>query len=83
MPNQPVVNLAHLKNLLLSTDLTRSHELDWIESGGLRFLDGADLDGDKIALQSFPRSGNTLTRRCLETITGVYTGSDMPIDVTL
>ena len=78
-----MVNLAHLKGVLLSTDLTRSHELDWIESSGLRFLDGARIGTDKIALQSFPRSGNTLTQRCLETITGVYTGSDMPIDVTL
>lgn len=29
-----------------------------------------------------PRCGNSFLRRILETITGVYTGSDMNIDLT-
>ena len=33
--------------------------------------------GQAIALQSFPRSGNVMTRKFLEQITGVYTGCDM------
>ena len=48
-----------------------------------RFLDGAvNLAGDRVAFQSFVRSGNTFLRRYLEEITGVYTGADMAIDHT-
>ena len=49
----------------------------------LRFLDGSvDMTGNRVALQSFCRSGNTFLRRFVEQITGVYTGSDMSIEYT-
>ena len=79
----PTVNLKELKEILLSKDLKRDQELEWISSGVYRFLDGEDINGDKIAFQSFPRSGNSMLRKFLETVTGVHTGSDMPIDVTI
>ena len=82
-PDTPTVNLKQLKEILLSKDLSRDKELDWIASGEMRFLDGEDIDGDKVCFQSFPRSGNTMLRRFLEVVTGVHTGSDMPIDLTL
>ena len=41
-----------------------------------RFLNGADEGGERIALASYPRSGNSLVRRLIESITGVVTGSD-------
>ena len=48
-----------------------------------RFLDGSvDMTGNRVALQSFCRSGNTFLRRFVEQITGVYTGSDMSIEYT-
>ena len=46
----PTVNIAWLKELLLSKDLTRQSELDWVSQEGYRFLDGKDLFGDMIAL---------------------------------
>ena len=76
----PTINLKQLKEILLSKDLSRDKELDWISNGQLRFLDGEDIDGDKVCFQSFPRAGNTMLRRFLEAVTGVHTGSDMPID---
>ena len=75
----PTVSFPWLKELLLSKDLTRCAELDWIKDG-YRFLDGkTDISGDAVALQSYPRSGNTFFRRTFEDITGVISGSDMSI----
>ena len=39
-PQTPVVSFTQLTDLLLSTDLSRECELDWISSSNLRFLDG-------------------------------------------
>ena len=64
-PDTPTVNLKKLKEILLSKDLSRDKELDWMEAQGCRFLDGEDIDGDKICFQSFPRSGNVMTRNFL------------------
>ena len=38
--------------------------------------------GEHVAFQSAHRSGNTFLRQYLEMITGVFTGSDMSIDMT-
>jgi len=38
------------------------------------------LSGFKTGFMTFPRSGNTFLRKYLELITGVVTGSDMPIE---
>ena len=78
----PTVNLKQLKEILLSKDLSRDRELDWIANGEIRFLDGEDIDGEKVCFQSFPRSGNTMLRKFLEVVTGVHTGSDRPLDFT-
>ena len=79
----PTVNLAELKELLLSKDLSRDKELEWVSTKNLRFLDGTDITGQQIAFSSFARSGNSFMRRVIELITGVYTGSDMNINLTL
>ena len=39
----PTVRFTNLKEILLSTDLARNAELDWVSAKNLRFLDGADL----------------------------------------
>jgi hypothetical protein len=40
--------LKQLKEILLSKDLSKGQELDWIANGDYRFLDGEDIDGDKV-----------------------------------
>ena len=83
-PSTPTVNFTYLKELLLSKDLSRNSELQWVDKGEFRFLDGnTNLWGDMIAFQSFPRSGNTFLRRYLEQITGIVTGADMNVEQTI
>lgn len=70
------MNLTYLKELLLSKDLLRTSELDWAKKG-LRFLDATeDLVGDRVAFISYPRTGNTMTRKYVESVTGINSGSD-------
>lgn len=66
--------------------------MDWIdkrlESRGRvfqqRFLDGkVDMTGNRVALSSYPRAGNSLSRSYLEKITGIPTGSEARTDLTL
>ena len=74
----PTLNWEDTKQLLLSKDWTPEEEAafeDKIKHGSL-FLDGAPKS-DKIAFSSFFRSGNTLSRKYFEEITGVATGSIM------
>ena len=73
----PRVNLEWLKELLLSKDMSRESELDWVQSEGYRFLDGKNTFGNMAALQSPPRSGNTFFRRTFEDITGIISGGGM------
>ena len=82
--NTKVVNFEWLKDLLLSKDLSRNAELNWVNpSDSLRFLDGASMLGNYVAFQSMPRSGNSFLRRIIEIVTGVYSGSDMNYLVTI
>ena len=76
-PDTPVVNFKWLKELLLSKDLSRNEELEWIKDSGYRFLDGEDMKGNTLSLSSFPRTGNSFMRRFIEEISGIFTGSDM------
>ena len=82
-PDTTTVNLVSLQALLLSTDLGRNAELDWVSGKNLRFLDQAETMGQQVCFQSFPRTGNSFLRRVIELVTGVYTGSDMNQDLTL
>ena len=83
-PETETANFTTLKNLLLSkdlTDITKLHEMTADDK--CVFLDSSvDLTGNKVAFQSFVRSGNTFLRRYIEQITGIFTGSDMGIDHT-
>jgi hypothetical protein len=45
-----------------------------LEERGPMFLDGEEID--HVIFASFPRSGNTFTRKYLESIFGIVTGSD-------
>ena len=59
----PTINLEYLRQLLLSKDISRNAELDWMQGNNFRFLDGADITGWHTTLASWPRSGNTMLRR--------------------
>ena len=49
-------------------------------SGEYKFLDSTvSMIGNRVAFASFPRSGNSFLRRMIEQITGVFTGSDVPM----
>jgi hypothetical protein len=41
------------------------------------------MTGNKVALCSYPRSGNSLTRKLLEQVTGVATGCESKSDITI
>ena len=47
-PHTQTVNFEQLKDLLLSKDLARNLELDWVSAKHLRFLDGSDMSGQQI-----------------------------------
>ena len=80
----PVVNFNQLKELLLSKDLSRIGELEWIASEPARFLDNSiDMTGNKVALTSYPRSGNSFLRKLLEDVTGITTGGEQKRDLQL
>jgi hypothetical protein len=49
----------------------------------LRWLQPGEQNGERIAIVSYPRSGNSLMRGLLEKITGVYTGCDTRPDRAL
>lgn len=49
----------------------------------LRWLEDGERGGERVAIVSYPRSGNSLMRGLLEKITGVYTGCDTRPDRSL
>ena len=66
-PETPAINFLELRKILLSKDLMRQKDIEWIRSGPARFLDNTiDMTGNKVALTSYPRSGNTLVKKFLE-----------------
>jgi len=78
----PTVNFDNLREVLLSKDLSRGAELEWANNE-TRFLDRTvDMDGNRISFCSFPRSGNSMLRKYLESITGIDTGSDHWIEIS-
>jgi len=76
------INFTKLRSLMLSKDTTRTDEYRTMIQSELKFLDKKDpLKG--IAFVSFPRTGNSFLRKILEQCTGIFTGADMPLDITL
>lgn len=68
----------------MSKDLSRVPEYEKLLQGECKFLDQkSEMIGNRVAFSSFPRTGNSFLRKIIEQITGVFTGSDMPIAMTL
>ena len=78
-----LINFNWLKDLLLSKDLTRLHELTKLGEDPMFLDQSVSLKGQNICFASFPRTGNTFLRTFIEQCTGVYTGSDMSLLITL
>lgn len=62
-------------------DVSEEEIQDWMKAGRkpvfLQDLGSGPLTPLRsVALTSYPRSGNTMVRKMLERLTGVYTGSD-------
>lgn len=59
-------------------------EYESLISGKTNFLDSEiSMIGNRVAFASYPRTGNSFLRKILENITGVFTGSDMPLFKTM
>lgn len=40
------------------------------------------MNGNRVAFATFPRVGNSFLRKIIESVSGVFTGSDMPLEIT-
>lgn len=59
------------------------NEYQALISGEFKFLDGkVNMNGNKVAFATFPRVGNSFLRKIIESVSGVFTGSDMPLEIT-
>jgi len=72
------VSLADLFDVLKSSDASlladRKQKEGWFD-GDFKFLNNANISGQRVAFNSFPRSGNSFLRRLLEQISGLSTGA--------
>lgn len=82
-PDTPTLNLDALMSLFRSKDAKLWKKCSWMFDGEFRFLDGSPNKSNKIAFQSFPRSGNTFLRKYFELLTGVQTGADNTLHISI
>ncbi|CAI5733246.1 unnamed protein product [Hyaloperonospora brassicae] len=61
----------------------RSSTCDRNTSDHMRWLQPGERNGERVAIASYPRCGNSLMRGLLEKVTGVYTGCDTRPDRVL
>lgn len=69
----PVLNYSKLKNILVSKNIDVEFE-SLLSTNNTMFLDQTEKV-PHVVFVSFPRCGNTFTRKLFENITGVATGS--------
>lgn len=67
--------------MLKSKDESLFEAAKWQFDGDFRFLDGAPIEklNNKVAFNTFPRSGNSFLRRFLEQVTGITTGASVSL----
>ena len=70
-PETRVLNMENLVSLFRSKDEALWNQNAWMFQNEFKFLDGAPNHWNKIALVSFPRSGNTFLRKVSELLTGI------------
>ena len=83
LKDTPVIDLDHLMNVFRSKDEAEWKKMSWVFDGTLRFLNGKKIESNKIALASFPRSGNTFMRKYFDLLTGIHSGADNTLHVNV
>ncbi len=74
------VNFNNLWDMLKSKDPKRLEEMRWAFDGEFRFLDmQTPTNTQKVAYNTFTRSGNSYLRRILENLTGISTGANVQL----
>lgn len=69
------INFTDLTDMLKSKDAAKLARYEALfASGKFTFLDGKPMN-DKVAFNTYPRSGNSMLRRLIEQMTGVFTGA--------
>ncbi|KAL4138538.1 hypothetical protein PRIC2_002043 [Phytophthora ramorum] len=76
----PLVILAR-KALTATLRTITGHNM--ADANGMRWLQPDEHHGERVAIVSYPRCGNSLMRGLLEKVTGVYTGCDTRPDRSL
>jgi hypothetical protein len=82
-PETKVINLQTLLSVLRSSDEQVWKENHWMFDGEFKFMDNEPNKSNKIAFASFPRSGNTFLRKFSELLTGVQTGADNTLHISI
>lgn len=83
-PQTEVINLKQLERLLRSKDANLWDRCHWMfDKKHFRFLDGEPIKHNKIGFHSFPRSGNTFLRKYFELLTGIQTGADNTLHISV
>ena len=79
LPETSKLNFDQVLRILRSKDLQSDEVLKFeeeVKKHGSRLLDKT-IDVPKVALATFPRSGNSLTRKLIEVVSGIATGANI------
>ncbi|OWZ21986.1 hypothetical protein PHMEG_0003383 [Phytophthora megakarya] len=79
----PLVFLARFALQRLHCALKSLTTSSMTDADRMRWLQPNERDGERVAIVSYPRCGNSLMRGLLEKVTGVYTGCDTRPDRSL
>ena len=82
-PETTTLNVEELIKLFRSKDEKLWDQHRWIFEGTGKFLDGSHNTMNKVALVSYPRSGNQFLRSYVNLLTGTETGSDLLMIVSV
>lgn len=83
-PETALLSMEELVQVFRSKDESIWRESAWMFEDEPKFLSATDTNSwNKCAIASFPRSGTSFLRNYCELLTGVQTGSDTPLRVTV
>lgn len=82
-PETATLNMEELVSIFRSKDKALWTRSKWMFDNEFKFLDGSPNKWNKLAFASFPRSGNTFLRKYCEMLTGVQTGADNTLHISV
>lgn len=88
-PETKTIDFGELWDVLRSKDHSLLDSASWMfDKDCEKYLDmkserSVDKMGQKISYSTFPRCGNSFLRKYLQLVTGIATGSDMPIEAVI